>query len=90
MPEANTGAAASELRESLRALIGPDVLLETAAEAQPFLTDYRGLFRGRALAVALPRDLGEVSKLLAWSHARQHRCGPAGRQYKLLRGRHTR
>ncbi len=78
MQTANPGAAAPQLRESLRAMIGPDVLIETGAEAQPFLTDYRGLFRGRALAVALPRDVAEVSRLLAWSHAQRVGVVPQG------------
>jgi FAD/FMN-containing dehydrogenase len=78
MEPANTGAAASKLRESLRAAIGPDVLLETAVEAAPLLTDHRGLFQGRALAVALPRNAGEVSRLLAWSHAQRVGVVPQG------------
>jgi FAD/FMN-containing dehydrogenase len=78
MQSPNTGAAPSKLRESLRAMIGPEVLLETAADAAPFLTDHRGLFHGRALAVALPRNVSEVSKLLAWSHAERVGVVPQG------------
>jgi FAD/FMN-containing dehydrogenase len=68
VPTSHTSAEASSLRASLRAAIGPDVLLESAADAAPFLTDHRNLFHGRALAVALPRSVDEVSKLLAWSN----------------------
>ncbi len=78
MPWENTGAAASGLRESLRAMIGPEVLLETAADAAPLLTDHRGLFHGRALAVAMPRNVFEVSRLLAWSHAQRVGVVPQG------------
>ncbi len=78
MDAANTGAAASALRESLRGAIGPGILLETAADAAPLLTDHRGLFQGRALAVALPRDVAEVSKLLAWCHAERVGVVPQG------------
>jgi FAD/FMN-containing dehydrogenase len=73
MRAANTGTAALKLRESLRAMIGPDVLIEAEPDAEPYFTDHRGLFHGRALAVALPRRVDEVSKLLVWSHA--HRVG---------------
>lgn len=73
MPAATTGVAASKLREALRSMLGPGVLIESASEAQPFFTDHRRLFHGCALAVALPRDVDEVSKLLAWSH--EHRIG---------------
>ena len=78
MHSPNTGAAASQLRESLRARIGPGVLLETATDAAALLTDHRGLFHGRALAVALPRNVGEVSRLLAWSHAERVGVVPQG------------
>ena len=69
----NSSAEASRLRESLRAAAGPGVLLEDAAAAAPLLTDHRNLYQGQALAVALPRSVEEVSKLLAWCHA--HRVG---------------
>ena len=65
----NTSATASSLRESLRAMIGPGLLLEAPTDTAPFLTDHRGLFQGRALAVALPRTVDDVSRLLAWSNA---------------------
>ena len=70
---ANSSADASSLRESLRAAAGPGVLLEDAAAAAPLLTDHRNLYQGQALAVALPRSVEEVSKLLAWCYA--HRVG---------------
>jgi FAD/FMN-containing dehydrogenase len=66
------------LRDSLRAAIGPDVLLESPADATPLLSDYRGLFHGRALAVALPRTVDEVSRLLAWSSAERVAVVPQG------------
>ena len=76
MPESS--AAAASLRESLRAALAPGVLLEDAADAAPFLTDHRGLYQGRALGVALPRDVAEVSKLLAWCNARRVGVVPQG------------
>jgi FAD/FMN-containing dehydrogenase len=54
------------LRESLRAAIGPGVLLDDAVDIAPYLTDHRRLYEGRALAVALPRSVEEVAALLAW------------------------
>lgn len=54
------------LLESLRTAVGPDVLIDAPAGTAPFLTDQRRLYQGRALAVALPRSVDEVSKLLAW------------------------
>ena len=74
----NSSAEAARLRESLRAMIGPDVLLEAAADTAPLLTDHRALFHGRALAVALPRNVDEVSRLLAWSSAARVGVVPQG------------
>ena len=70
---ADTGAAALELPESLRQAVGPGVLLDDAAAAVPMLSDHHRRYRGRALAVALPRSVEEVSTLLAWCNA--HRVG---------------
>ena len=54
------------------------MLLESPADATPLLSDYRGLFHGRALAVALPRTVDEVSRLLAWSSAERVAVVPQG------------
>jgi FAD/FMN-containing dehydrogenase len=78
VPTPHRSAEASSLRDSLLAAIGPGVLLETAADAEPFLTDYRGLYRGRALAVALPRSVDEVSRLLAWCNSARVAVVPQG------------
>jgi FAD/FMN-containing dehydrogenase len=61
-----TTPAVAPLLESLRAAAGAGVLVEEPELAAPFLTDHRRLYQGRALAVALPRSVDEVSKLLAW------------------------
>ena len=71
-------AEASRLRDSLRGAIGAGVLLEASDDAAPYLADYRGLFRGRALAVALPRSVDEVSRLLAWCSAEGIAAVPQG------------
>jgi D-lactate dehydrogenase (cytochrome) len=36
------------------------------ADIDPYLSDHRGIYRGRALAVALPRIVAEVTELLAF------------------------
>src|SRR3954471_2978966 len=78
MQPANSGLAASVLLESLRAVVGPGVLVDSAEGAAPLLTDHRGLFHGQALAVALPRSVDEVSRLLAWSNANRVGVVPQG------------
>jgi FAD/FMN-containing dehydrogenase len=72
------GAEAAILREALRTLIEPGSLLEADSETAPFLVDHRRQFHGRALAVALPRSVAEISRLLAWCNARRVGVVPQG------------
>jgi FAD/FMN-containing dehydrogenase len=58
-------AAAPGLPGRLREILGPDGVLTEAADCAPFLTDHLGRCRGRAVAVAQPRSVAEVSQLLA-------------------------
>jgi FAD/FMN-containing dehydrogenase len=61
--------AAADLA-ALRRLGPQGLLLEDAADLEPFLVDHRRLYRGRALAVALPRGTGELAALLACCNER--------------------
>ena len=47
-------------------ILGSDGVLTDAADIEPYLTDHRRLYRGRASSVALPRSVEQVSRLLAW------------------------
>jgi FAD/FMN-containing dehydrogenase len=58
-------AAAPGLPARLREILGPDGVLTEAADCAPFLVDHLGRCRGRAVAVAQPRSVAEVSQLLA-------------------------
>jgi D-lactate dehydrogenase (cytochrome) len=52
------------LLEQIRAAVGPAGCLDQPADIAPYLVDFRGLFRGRAAAVVLPRSTQEVSAVL--------------------------
>ena len=69
--------AREALLQSLRATIADGTLLDDAAAA-PLLADHRRLYQGRALGVALPHDVEEVSKLLAWCNERRVGVVPQG------------
>ncbi len=62
----------------LFAQLGPDVLRTNAADFTARLTDHRGLFTGRALALALPRSAEEVATILAFCHVRRIGVVPQG------------
>jgi len=47
-------------------ILGPSGVLTDAADVEPYLTDHRHLYHGRALAVAVPRTVEQVSHLLAY------------------------
>jgi FAD/FMN-containing dehydrogenase len=58
----------------LERILGPQGLLPgDGPDAEPYLTDHRRLYRGRALAVALPRAVAEVTELVAFCN--HHRLG---------------
>ena len=52
-------------------ILGPDGMV--AGDIEPYLTDHRHLYHGRALAIALPRTPAEVAGLLAYCN--EHRIG---------------
>ena len=51
--------------EAVRALLGDRGLTRDADLVEPWLTDWRGRFTGRALALASPASTGEVAALVA-------------------------
>jgi FAD/FMN-containing dehydrogenase len=57
----------------LRDALGAEAVLAAPSEIEPFLTDHRRLYHGRAAAVVLPRSREQVAQLLAYCHA--HRIG---------------
>lgn len=59
-------------------ILGADCLLAGTSEVEPFLTDQRHLFRGRALAVALPRSVEQISRLLAYCNEQRIAVVPQG------------
>jgi FAD/FMN-containing dehydrogenase len=58
-------AAAPGLSVRLREILGTDGVLTEPADCAPFLVDHLGRCRGRAIAVAQPRSVADVARLLA-------------------------
>ena len=63
---------------SLVAMLGPSVVSTDPAELEPLLTDHRKLYRGRALALATPRSVEQVSRILSWCNAMRIGVVPQG------------
>jgi len=66
------------LRSELRALIGADSVLTADADTASFLVDQRHLYRGSALAVAVPRDVGQVARIVGWCNQQRIGLVPQG------------
>ncbi len=73
-----TTLARPQIEEHLAALLGRDNLLLAAADIAPFVVDQRELYHGRALAVALPRSVEQVARLLAWCNEERIGVVPQG------------
>ncbi|HEX4376638.1 MAG TPA: FAD-binding oxidoreductase [Steroidobacteraceae bacterium] len=66
------------LASELRALLGERSVLTDEADMQFALVDHRRLYRGRALAVAQPDSVEEVSRLIGWCNERRIGVVPQG------------
>jgi FAD/FMN-containing dehydrogenase len=62
----------------LRELVGADAVLTAPSDLAPYLIDHRGLYRGAAAAVVLPRTTAQVSQLLAWCQTARVPIVPQG------------
>ena len=54
----------ADFLQRCREIAGPDHVLTAPADCAPYLTDWRGRFTGRALAVLRPFDPGQVALLV--------------------------
>lgn len=71
------GGAGSPLQQ-LIAQFGPSVIITDPAQLAAVSVDHRRLYEGKALALALPRDTSEVSRLLALCNALRIGVVPQG------------
>jgi D-lactate dehydrogenase (cytochrome) len=63
---------------ALNEILGPDGALTDAADIEPYLSDHRRLYHGRALTVALPRSVDQISRLLAYCNDKRIGVVPHG------------
>lgn len=63
---------------ALRAALGDEAVRAPLGADAPELSDYRGQYQGRALALLLPRDTAQVSSLLALCNERRIGVVPQG------------
>jgi FAD/FMN-containing dehydrogenase len=71
MPQSAAAASLRAINEAVarvRAALGPAGCIELAGDLEPYLTDFRGLYRGTTPLVARPSATDEVSRVLAICH----------------------
>jgi FAD/FMN-containing dehydrogenase len=66
------------LISGLTAAAGADAIIDDPVRLAPMLRDHRGLYRGHALAVVAPADVGSISRVLAWCNERRIGVVPQG------------
>ena len=77
--EHDEAAIPSPASPQLDAVLGqPGLVLSDPVDVEPFLTDHRKLFHGRALAVVAPRTVEQVSRLLAFCNEQSIGVVPHG------------
>ena len=63
---------------ALEEILGSDGVLTNASDIEPFLTDHRRLYHGRARMVALPNTVDQVARLLAYCNENRIGVVPQG------------
>lgn len=63
---------------TINTILGSDGVLTDAADIEPYLTDHRHLYRGKALTVALPRSVEQISRLLVYCNENRIGVVPHG------------
>jgi FAD/FMN-containing dehydrogenase len=66
------------ISDQLSERLGADSVLTAAAQIAPYLTDYRALYHGRAVAVVLPRSVAEVAEILRFCNEQRIGVVPQG------------
>ncbi len=72
--------------DELRALLGNEAIVGQPADMAPYLTDWRGRYTGRALAVALPRTTAQVAQAVGWCARHRVPVVPQGGNTGLVGG----
>ena len=69
---------ADAMRDALGAIVGARYVIGPGPDQEPFLTDWRGRYRGEALAVVKPADTAEVASVMRWCAANGLAVVPQG------------
>lgn len=71
-------SANEETLSALVKIVGQDGILRERVDIAPFLVDHRHLYQGQALAIALPRSVEQISRLVRFCNERHIGVVPHG------------
>ncbi|WP_421995165.1 FAD-binding oxidoreductase [Roseococcus sp.] len=74
------------LLDAFRAILGPNGILTEESDLEPFLADWRGLYRGEAMAMLRPASTEEVSACLRLCSERGITVIPQGGNTSMVGG----
>ncbi len=64
MNDHNTATVPVSVIEKIRQVVGPQGVLTAAADLEPYIVDWRGVYRGTAAAVVRPANTAEVAAVM--------------------------
>jgi FAD/FMN-containing dehydrogenase len=79
-------ASLNDLLGRFRAIVGPPGILTENADMAPFETDWRGIFKGKALCLLQPASAAEVARIVALCHEEAVELVPQGGNTGLAGG----
>jgi FAD/FMN-containing dehydrogenase len=75
-----------DIAGALAAIVGSSACLSADADVEPYVTDYRKIYKGRAAAVVFPSTTEQVSRMMAWCDAHGVAVVPQGGNTSLMGG----
>ena len=81
-----SSSADLDIAGALAAIVGANACLSAAADVEPFVTDYRKIYKGRAAAEVFPSTTEQVSRVMAWCQALDVVVVPQGGNTSLMGG----
>ena len=64
MNDRSTATVSASVIEKIRQAVGPQSVLTAAADLEPYVVDWRGVYRGTAAAVVRPANTAEVAAVM--------------------------
>ncbi|MHB2166042.1 FAD-binding oxidoreductase [Alsobacter sp. R-9] len=78
MPDSRPSVSPAACLDRLAAIVGAKYVLSSPEDKAPFLVEWRGLYRGIALAVVKPGSVQEVADVLRFANESGYRVVPQG------------